>query len=149
MPNGMQPGEGVLDFRSMPPPPPPPSSGRVIPSRETGYTPLHWTPTPSYTPALSTRAPSATSSQATGVTHRRLVPHEELGIVQMAIQHVHLRRPGNLKPFHDAVLQSFDEAYHWRYKSILRKLQDLEGYWRGEFIRRGSATGTENDGDLS
>jgi hypothetical protein len=148
MPSGMQRFEEVMDFRSMMPPPPTPF--QAIPSTESGNTPLHWTPTPGYTPAPSqsqaTPALSVVSSQGGG--YRRLVPHEELGIVQMAIQHVHLRQPGNLKPFHEAVLQSFDEAYHWRYKSIPRKLTDMEGYWRNELIRRGSATGTENDGDL-
>ena len=70
-------------------------------------------------------------------------------MVQLAIQNVHLRQPNNLKAFHEKVLKSFDEAYHWRYKSIPRKLQDLEAYWRVELRRRGSRTGTEDNTDLS
>jgi len=69
--------------------------------------------------------------------------------VQLVIQHKHLRRPNNLKPFHDTILHSFDEEHNWRYKSISRKLLDLEGYWRIKLIRRGSRTGTKSDGDLS
>lgn len=117
MPPGMHPFESVLDL-TMPPPPP---RSRL----ETGDTPLPWgSPTPGYTPA-----PSHSQSTPRNSSHnyRRLAPHE-LSIVQLAIQYVGLRQPHNLKPFHDAILQGFDEAHHWRYKSIPRKLLDLEGY---------------------
>jgi hypothetical protein len=61
-------------------------------------------------------------------TYRRLAPHEELGFVQLAIQHAPLRMSGNLKPFHEAVSLNFHQVYHWRFKSIDRKLIDLEAY---------------------
>lgn len=146
MPRGMQPFEEVFDFSSSMPPPP-------VPSRETGDTPIPgWgSPTPSYTPIPSQSQATPTPRVAVSTSHpyRRLAPHEELGMVQLAIQHVQLRQPNNLKPFHEKVLEGFDEAYHWRYKSIPRKLQDLEAYWRIELRRRGSGTGTEDNTDLS
>jgi hypothetical protein len=148
MPRNLHPFEEMLDLASggssaMLPPP--------VPSRETRDTPLPWgSPTPGYTPvpSQSSRAPSMASSSSQH-PYRRLNSDEELSIVQLAIQHVHLRQANNLKPFHIAVLQAFHEAHGWQYKSIPRKLLDLESAWRVIIERRGSGTGTENDTDLS
>jgi len=139
MPRGIQPFEEVTEvanFLSMPPP--------AVPSRESQATdtPFDWTLTPGYTPA-----PSQVSSQA--VSRRRLLPDEELSIVQLAVQHAPTRQSQGYGAFFDEVEASFEDTHGWNFKSIRRKLDTLELRWRKEFKRRGTGTGTENDTDLS
>ena len=142
MPDGIHEFEEVLDFLDMPPPP--------VPSREeTGNTPFSgWSPTPSYTPTLS-QAPTLSQSQASVTSRRRMLPHEELTVVQLAVQHAPIRQAQGHAIFYAQVESSFEDAHGWEFKTVRRKLDTLEVKWRKEFERRGSGTGTENEGDMS
>lgn len=117
MPRGIQPLEQVVDLTAMPPPPPP--SGRA------------------------SATPSQRSTQSTGTSRRRLTHDEETSLVKLAVQFAHIRRAESHAAFYREVELEFQRLHHWHFKSVLRKLSQLESTWRAIFVKRKSGTGQE------
>jgi hypothetical protein len=69
--------------------------------------------------------------------------------VQLAVQHAHLHESNSVAAFSYEVRVSFQAIHGWQFKSVARKLTDLERNWRVILRNRGSGTGTENDTDIS
>jgi hypothetical protein len=53
------------------------------------------------------------------------------------------------QPSHTKLGVSFQAIHGWQFKSVARKLTDLERNWRVTLRNRGSGTGTENETDIS
>lgn len=69
--------------------------------------------------------------------------------MQLAVQHASLRDPNNQTLFINTVSSEFTRLWGIHYRTIKRKIRDLERHWRGVFALRGSQTGTENDTDMT
>jgi hypothetical protein len=93
--------------------------------------------------------PSQSQSQLRD--YRRLTQDEETSLVKIAVQHADIRKQVSVRAFCVEVKNSFEAVHRWQYKSVGRKLLDLESEWRETFKRRASGTGSENEGnnDLS
>jgi hypothetical protein len=81
--------------------------------------------------------------------YRGMKPDEEIPLVQLAVPHAHLRESDSVAAFAYEVGVSFQTIYGWQFKSVARKLTDLERNWRVTLRNRGSGAGTENDTDIS
>jgi hypothetical protein len=90
-------------------------------------------------------------SQSQSRDYRRLTRDEETSLVKIAVQHADIRKQVSVRSFCVEVKNSFEAVHRWQYKSVGRKLLDLESEWREIFKRRASGTGSENEGndDLS
>jgi hypothetical protein len=76
-------------------------------------------------------------------------PDEETSLVQLAVQHAHLRESNSVAAFAYEVGVSFQAIHGWQFKSVARKLTDMERNWRVTLGNRESGTGTENNTDIS
>ena len=79
--------------------------------------------------------------------YRRLTPDEETSLVKIAVQHADVRKQSSVRAFCTEVRHSFEVTHGWQYKSVGRKLLDLEVEWREIFKNRASGTGSENEND--
>jgi hypothetical protein len=57
-------------------------------------------------------------------------PDEETSLVQLAVQHAHLRESNSVAAFAYEVGVSFQAIHGWQFKSVARKLTDMERNWR-------------------
>ena len=90
---------------------------------------------------------AAGPSQSQKNDYRRLNPDEETALVKIAVRHADIRKQASVRAFCSEVVNTFAAEHGWLYKSVGRKLLDLESEWREIFRRRATGTGSKNEGN--
>lgn len=77
--------------------------------------------------------------------YRRMTSDEEASLVKIAVRYARIREDSSIRNFCIQVASTFHSEHGWQYKSVGRKLLDLERDWRVIFKNRGSGTGSEHE----